>query len=593
MRHVGASLSLILLTAISPTSADESRPQPPIGSRVDGLVFKDIRFLPRTPSDFGPKAAYVFIASNTTCPVGQRYWPVLNELERAYRPRGVQFAALNVGPEDTIVEMAAQAVEMGVEFPFVKDADGACVSALGLSRTPEAVVLDSDFRLRYRGRIDDRHRLGGSRSEPTRDDLKEAIEAVLAGREVAVAETPVDGCRITPPVVDSSEDPPTFSEAVEPILRRHCRPCHRPGTETPFPLVTYRDAAAQGETIAEVVADRRMPPWFASERHGTFVNRRSLDDVERETIRRWVRGGMPRGSRVSGEDQAPAERPGGWTIGEPDVVLSVPFAHSIPASGDVEYRYAVLPHVFVEDTWAQAVEILPDNPRVVHHANLGYAKLGEAPSGENFLTGRVPGGEPLSLDEGQAVLIPRGSVLGLQIHYVTTGKPEKARLSVGLRFPRSTVRKRLYHTQVYTTGFAIPPHAPAHAVTARRKLGFDATGVGLFSHMHLRGRDATFLAHRPDGTSETLLLIPNYNFDWQLPYRFEPGRVRFPAGTTFEVAAHFDNSRFNPYNPDPDATVGHGDQTRDEMMYGFFFYLRDDEDLNLTVDPRTGRVSKG
>lgn len=100
----------------------------------------------------------------------------------------------------------------------------------------------------------------------------------------------------------------------------------------------------------------------------------------------------------------------------------------------------------------------------------------------------------------------------------------------------------------------------------------------------------TFLAHHPDGTSETLLIVPNYSFDWQQSYRWAPGSKRFAKGTQFEVVAHFDNSEFNPYNPDPKATVGHGDQTFDEMMFGFYFYTRDDEDRKLTIDPKTGGV---
>ena len=266
----------------------------------------------------------------------------------------------------------------------------------------------------------------------------------------------------------------------------------------------------------------------------------------------------------------------------------MPLAHSIPATGFVEYRYTVFPHVFTHDTWVQSIEILPDNPRVVHHANLAFMQLGDRPRQENFLTGRVPGGDPMVLDEGTAVLIPKGSVIGLQIHYTTTGKPETSRISVGLRHPRGPVRKRLHHLQVFTRRFEIPPFAPAHPVSASRPLGFDATGIGMFSHMHVRGKDMTFLARRPDGPAETLLMIPNYNFDWQQSYRWAPGTMKFPKGTRLEVAAHFDNSEFNPFNPDPKAAVGEGDQTFKEMVYGFYFFTRDDEDLNLTVDPTTG-----
>jgi hypothetical protein len=117
-------------------------------------------------------------------------------------------------------------------------------------------------------------------------------------------------------------------------------------------------------------------------------------------------------------------------------------------------------------------------------------------------------------------------------------------------------------------------------------------GVGMFSHMHLRGKDMTFAAHTPDGKKDTLLVIANYNFEWQIPYRWEPGKKRFAKGTRLECVAHYDNSPFNPYNPDPKATVRNGPQTHNEMMYGFFFYTHADEKLNLRVDPKTGVAVK-
>ncbi|HEV3191315.1 MAG TPA: redoxin family protein, partial [Polyangiaceae bacterium] len=517
-----ACAALTLALALPRSVAAGADDRPPIGQLVEDLEFKDTRFLVRTLDDFGPKKAFVLFASSTTCPIVQRYLPILAELEKTYRERGVQFLALNVAPDDSITEMAAQAVEAGAEFPFVKDIHLGCAHALGLTRTPEAVVLDATRHLRYRGRIDDQFRLGGDRAAPTQHPLRDAIEDVLAGREPAVAQTPVDGCLITAAETTKPHTAPTFAGNVAAILQKHCQVCHHAGTEAPFPLVSYRDVASQGEMVAEVVDDRRMPPWYASERHGQFVNHRGLSDAERDTILQWVSAGMPKGDIAQQPKplEFPKER---WRIGEPDVVTTMALPHKLPATGYLEYRYAILPMVFLHDTWVQSVEILPENPRVVHHANLAHQKLGDHPREENFITGRVPGGDPMILDDGTAYLIPKGSVLGLQIHYTTTGKPEVGRLSVGLKFPRGPVHKRLYIQQVYTRKFQISPFAPAYPVSARRPLDFDATGIGLYSHMHVRGKDMTFLARLPDGSTETLLLVPNYNFDWQQSYRWAPG----------------------------------------------------------------------
>ncbi|MFO0851154.1 MAG: redoxin family protein [Gemmataceae bacterium] len=556
------------------------------GDPAGNVTFTDARGLTRTLADFGEKRAFVLVFTNTTCPLAQRYLPTLHGLERAYRDKGVQFVGVNAAEDDSLVATATHAVRYGVEFPVVKDFGAALARTLGVRRTPEAVVLDADKRLRYRGRIDDQYRLGGTRPDPTTHDLRDALDAVLAGKPVATPETPADGCPIPFPKPRRPRDV-TFAEHVAPILRKHCWECHKPGGSAPFALTTAKQATAKADAIAEVVATQRMPPWFAGHEFGPFANRRGLTDAERETLADWARTGAKPGdlSRVP----PPPPTDSAWRIGPPDLVLETGVIE-LPAAGDIPYQYAILPHVFLDETWVQHIQILPDNPRSLHHCNLAFATLTEGFNEANFLTGQVPGGEPMALDDGVACRIPTGAVLALQMHFVSTGKPEKCRVAVGLRFPRGGVDRQLRNVQLTDRRFAIPPGAPAHKVTASRVLDRDAVGIGLFAHMHLRGKDMTFTAHTPDGKADTLLVIPNYNFSWQIPYRWEPGAVRLAKGTRLECVAHYDNSAFNPYNPDPKATVRNGPQTHHEMMVGFFFYTDTNERLGLTVDPKTGRA---
>ena len=580
--------ALALLEAVVVSSAAEPG-RPLIGSTVSTLEFQDTRYLRRSLDDLRTSRITVIVAVNSHCPLVKRYLPVLAAMEPAYRERGVDFLALDVDPYDTVTQMAALQVESGAAFPFVKDLDGRCVAALGIERTPEVVLLDRERRIRYRGRIDDQFRIGGSLPAPKSHSLRDAIDQVLAGEMVAVPETTVDGCLITPaePVV-APQSPPSYSREVASLVRQHCQRCHRPGDAAPFTLSNHAEIKSRARMIAEVVADRRMPPWYGADSSVAFKNHLALSDAERRTLLAWLAAGCPNDAPDASEPSpAPAPR---WSIGEPDQVLTMLEEHEVPATGLVPYIYTILPHVFTEDTWISAIEISPDHPEVVHHANLGFLRPGEKVTDDNFLTGRVPGGDPMVLPEGTAVLIPRGCVIGLQIHYTTNGTPVTSKLSVGLKFPRAPVQQRLYFECISNRRFEIPPQAPAHEVRAERRIDHDAIGIGMFSHMHMRGRDMSFIAHHPDGRRERLLLIPNYNFDWQQSYQWRDGEAKFPAGTRFEVVAHFDNSRFNPFNPDPDARIRHGQQTEDEMMYGFVFYLRADEQLNLEVDPLTGRV---
>jgi thiol-disulfide isomerase/thioredoxin len=575
---------LVLLTLAGTTCAADGIP---IGTKVDDLHFKDVRGVARSLSDFGEKKAYVLVFVQSGCPLAEKYLPVLERLAGEYRDKGVQFAAVNSGPADTITVMAAQAIEFGVTFPFLKDAECKVADAVGTTRTPEVVILDVQKALRYRGRIDDRYRPGGQRAEPTRRDLVDALDAVLAGKPVQVETTAVDGCLLPRPA-EVGGDAVTFADHVAPILRKHCQSCHQPETVAPFSLVTYEQAKAKARTVAEVVNEGRMPPWFAAPRSDDKVLHKSLTAAEREAVVKWVKTGMARGddSRLP---KPPEPTPARWRIGEPDLILKTsPF--TLPTEGDIPYKYVVLPHVFEKDTWVTGVQILPDIPRAVHHANLAYWKVGESFKESNFITGIVPGGEPMTVGDKTAFLIPKGTVLGIQIHYVPTGKAEKVTISIGLKYAGGTIDKQLRHMLFVETRYTIPAGAAAYPVKVERTLDRDIIGIGLFSHMHVRGKAMMFTAKTPDGNTDKLLTISNYNFEWQIPYRWEPGKKVLPKGTKIECVALYDNSPFNPFNPDPTRPVRDGQQTYQEMMNGFMFYVDANERLGLEVDPKTGTV---
>jgi len=96
----------------------------PIGSAMEKVAFKDIHYLPRTLDDFGPGKVYVLAFTTTGCPLVQRYLPRLKELASHYRDKNVQFIAVDVGPDDSLKEVAYQAIEHGMNFPFVKTLKG-------------------------------------------------------------------------------------------------------------------------------------------------------------------------------------------------------------------------------------------------------------------------------------------------------------------------------------------------------------------------------------------------------------------------------------------------------------------------------------
>lgn len=597
-RCLSLCFTLLISLLASHAQAEQtelSKPVPAIGTKVQQLKFTDIRCLDRDLKDLGQHQAYVFVFTNTTCPLVRKYLPRLTQLHQQFAPAGVAFVAINASRSDTIRNMAAQAIDLDVPFYFVKDRDAACLKALGATKTPEVVLLDSEHKIRYRGRIDDQMRIGGTKPTASRDDLKEAIREVLDGLAVGVPLTEVDGCLIDATPLPATNQPATTSKAtwsdlIGSLVHQKCAGCHRPGTAAPFALLTRDDMLANASMIANVIDKETMPPWYAARAHGKFQNDASLSAEQKQTLLDWIAAGCP-----IGDDSGPVAPPvpdSPWRIGKPDVIVTMSEEHTIPATGFIPYKYVALPRLFLWETWVEAFEIKPTNPAIVHHCNLAYVTKDGA-GNETFITGYVPGGQPMDLgrfDNGVAFRIPAGAVFGLQIHYTTTGREEKGKIQVGLRFPRRLVQKRLHHFLLDPRGWAIPPQHPAFKLESTHTLRHNANLLGLFTHMHVRGRDMTFFAEQDGLPVETLLQIPNFNFEWQLGYEIAPGQKHFPKGTKMRAVAHFDNSPFNPYNPDPQATVRYGPQTVDEMFNGYGFYVDNDEQLNLKINPKNGTV---
>ncbi len=580
MYRFGALLlaGLMSMTAL-PAAAVE------VGETVPDVTFKDIRYLPRELSELPEAKAYVLAFMTNTCPLAKRYLPKLVEMDADYED--VTFAAVNIGPDETIRDVAWHALEYAVPFTMLKDMTGETAQELGITRSPEILLYDADRVLRYRGRVDDQYRLGGARPLPSRHDLREALDEVLAGEEVSVPETTPEGCALTIFDVPEPERDVTWAEDIAPIFARSCMPCHNADGVSGMALDTFERASGRADMIAEVVHEERMPPWYAHEDFGDWANDRSLTDLEKKRILQWVNFGRKPGNL---ENATPMPEPpdSDWTI-EPDLTIQAKAPMVLPATGFVPYKYVFFPYEFPADTWIEAIEIKPGNPRVVHHANLVWTPGNfQFDQSENFLYGLVPGGMPGVAPEGHAFFVPKGARLAIQIHYVTTGKVEQDQISVGLRYAKDTVRKRLYY-RIMEGDIEIPPGARKHEVRDTYKLPYDVTGVALFSHMHLRGRDMTFTANYPDGRSEVMMTLPNYNFDWQLLYMYPPMTVQYPKGTVIECVSYYDNSAFNAYNPDPTVTVEEGPQTVDEMHNGIFIYTRNDEDLNIAIDPATGQ----
>ena len=546
-----------------------------------GQRFKSEQFLNK------PMVIFFF---GTECPLVKLYVADLPKLARNENFKELQWIGINANQHDSLAEIQqfSKSNQLdGLPIPLLKDPGNVVADRFAAQRTPEVFLFDANHRLQYRGAIDDRYHYGQQKPQPDHRYLIDAIKSLLNDESVAVSKTDAIGCLIGRQLNADESSPVTYSNQISRILQRRCLNCHREGEVAPFSLHDYDEVVGWAEMIQEVTAQRRMPPWHANPQHGTFKNDASLTDLELEQIQQWVAAGAPAGNPA--DLPAPLEFATGWQIGQPDVVIPMTKEpYQVPATGVIEYQYFVVDPGFTEDKWIQAAECRIGNHAVVHHIIVAIHDEEQQPAHgqveSEWITATAPGSPPLILPTGYAKLVPAGSKLLFQMHYTPNGTAQTDISSVGFKFiDRAQVKQVVGTREIANTKFRIPPGADNHEVKAEFRIPENALILSLFPHMHLRGKSFRYTANYPDGKSEILLDVPQFDFNWQNGYEFsEPKSM--PAGTVIQCVAHFDNSENNFANPNPQKTVRWGDQTWDEMMIGYFNMALADHELATTGD---------
>ncbi len=492
----------------------------------------------------------------------------LKSLQRDWSDQGVAFGLIDSSGEADIQTIRATKARHGLDLPLLIDNGQLVTETLRLTRAGEVAILDPErLTLIYRG--------------PALESAAQTLANELAGTANDTDIKESAGCELNFPMRESHlAITPDYATEIAPIIAEQCASCHREGGIGPFAMDSHLMLQGWSPMIREVLLTKRMPPTQVDPYIGHFSNARYISDLDLQRLVHWIDAGAPRGGADIDpltELQFPDRRE--WQLGEPDFIVKAP-VHEIPATGVLDYINIEVELPFEEDKWVRAVQYIAGDEAVLHHL-LSYvtapreAVQGESPVAINasprFLEGYAPGKvDAITFPQNTGVYIPQGHNLAMQFHYTPNGRATVDETLLGLYMHDDPPDYENF-TQSVSGMFRIPPFAGNHAASAEYVFAEDVVVTGLRPHMHFRGKDMKLSAELPDGSITELLSVPNYSYAWQPTYALEEP-VNLPAGTMVHVTGTFDNSEYNPANPDPSKELTFGLQSWDEMFIGYWTY---------------------
>jgi len=484
----------------------------------------------------------------------------------------IPFFLINADTGPTRADVQESRRLQGLSVPVLMDDTGLVTRTLAFSYVGEVLVINPrNWEIVYRGPVAETP--GGSGDNYVGlalDALLTATPLAQSVREPAPAYG-IETIAPSAPAVLAS-----YADDIAPLLQEKCASCHRPGGIGPWAMTSHQMVQGFSPMIREVVLTKRMPPWHADPLVNRFKHDMSLSVEEAQRLVHWIDAGAPRGA---GDDPlvAVAQRTAEWELGEPDLIVDLP-AFSVPATGTLDYQILSVDNPLDRDVWVRAVQIVPSDRQVLHHAIATFGQKGQpseidlgTPIGEALLQSQlmtfVPGNELYEYPEGTGVLVPAGATFFSQMHYTTYGRETVDQTRIGLYFADAPPEFTLQHYAILNVDIDIPPGEGKDEEKAYYEFQKDVVLYSLFPHAHYRGRSSTFSLVYPDGRAELVLSVPNYDFNWQRYFQLEEPLV-VPAGSRLIHTMVYDNSPSNPSNPDPRQRVRFGEQTWEEMLYG-------------------------
>ena len=381
-------------------------------------------------------------------------------------------------------------------------------------------------------------------------------------------------CLVSAAPTVAVDTPVTFAEHVAPILYSKCVSCHRPGEVAPMSLMSYKEARPWAKSVARAVRGGEMPPWSGESDVVEFKDALKLSADQIDTLVAWAQQGAPEGDPAA-TPEAPTF-PDTWTLGEPDLIVTMSPVE-VPAEGDDLFPKEVVELELSEERWVRAIEFLPGDRRVAHHYQSTYMTPGrsgsqigasDAPARNGVFGIWTAGMSPYVFPDGMGRILGPGTKILMDSHYHPMGEATTDVTRIGVYFGEGELEKEVATIPVTNTGLRIPPGAGDHPELAYYKFHTDMQILAFSPHMHVRGKAMKYELITPDGQRETLLDVPDFDYNWQWLY-YPSELIDVPAGSVVEVTARWDNSAENPANPDPSKEIIYRGDTFNEMFNGF------------------------
>jgi hypothetical protein len=503
----------------------------------------------------------------------RRAYGDLEELMEQFADQPVAFYLMDSTGATDKIEMRDVAEDADIVLPILMDDTQLVAKELGISRATDVVILDPEAQeIVFRGALNDRWAADSKARRASEHYAADALTAFLAGNEISAEQLASKGEALEFATVDSI----SYANEIVPILKERCVSCHMEGGIAPFAMTNHQMVQGWSPMIREVLYTKRMPPGqIDNEYVHDFRDVAHITVEETQKLVQWIDNGA---QNSDGTDPLAEYKPElvKWAYGEPDLLYKIP-AQQIPATGVQDYRNIALPLNLEEDVWVKAIEFEAGDPTVLHHI-IAFAY---GPDGVNQfeilnqgigLGAYAPGNEVNTYPEDAGFPLKAGGGLMLQLHYTTSGRETVDESEIALYLWDEKPERTVLGGSAADLEINIPPFEARHEMVATAKFRKNSYLTMLGPHMHYRGYDANFKLVYPDGSTEEILNVPNYQFNWQKVYDFEEPKY-VPEGTEMVFTATFDNSEMNPFNPDPSQTLTWGEQTWQEMFFGFYRYV--------------------